>query len=179
MRVRPWLWFALGGALLLGLSRTRIGAAVIDRARATLAELIDREEGLRLTAYQDFAGYWTIGYGHRIQPGEPYGPGSTITKAEALQLLERDTQRATDAVQRAVTVPLNANQLAALTSLAYNIGTTAFASSTLVRRLNAGDVAGAREEFSRWINAAGKPSSILAGRRAREAQLFATPEVVA
>lgn len=174
-RDRLLLWILAGAGVLLALSRTRAGGAVMDK----LVDLIHREEGLRLEAYRDFAGYWTIGYGHKILPGEglhPHGPRRSISEAEARALLERDMATARQAVASAVTVPLNANQAAALTSLAYNIGAGAFRGSTLVKKLNAGDVAGAAAEFGRWIYAGGSPSQVLVGRRSREASLFASPE---
>lgn len=138
-------------------------------------ELIKRWEGKRLDAYQDVAGLWTIGYGHLVRPGEPYhpyGPVRSITEAEAEQLLARDMSAARDAVARAVTVPLSQNERGALESLAFNIGANAFASSTLVRKLNAGDKAGAADEFLRWIHAGGKVVQGLVNRRHDERNVF-------
>lgn len=176
MRGRAWLWLLLaaGGVLL-----ATKGAGVIARAAAKLRELIEREEGLRLEVYRDSAGYWTVGYGHKIVAGDPYFPNTTrrtITQAEAEQLLERDTAAARAAVEQATgSLQLNANQLAALQSLAFNIGARAFSTSTLVKKLQAGDLAGVQAEFGRWIYAGGAP--VLVGRRAREAALFGAPDL--
>ena len=79
------------------------------------------------------------------------------------------------AVAKAVTVPLNQNQYDALTSLAYNIGTGAFQRSTLLRRLNAGDHAGAAEQFGVWVRSGGADSPGLIARRAAERRLFEFP----
>ena len=65
---------------------------------------------------------------------------------------------------------LNQNQFDALVSLVFNIGTGAFARSTLLKRLNVGDYNGAAEAFLMWRNAGGKP--ILLNRRKREKALF-------
>ncbi len=74
-----------------------------------------------------------------------------------------------------VKVPLTANQLGALTSFAYNLGSGALASSTLLKLLNAGDYAGAAAQFARWNKARGKTLAGLTKRRAAEAALFLKP----
>lgn len=146
---------------------------IVDRALS----LIKRWEGLSLKAYQDVAGLWTIGYGHLIRPGErfhPYGPVMHITQAEADALLVSDSAAARKAVADAVKVPLSAGERAALESLAFNIGGTSFAGSTLVRKLNAGDRAGAAAEFLRWVHAGGKVVQGLVNRREDERREFLT-----
>ena len=67
---------------------------------------------------------------------------------------------------------MNQNQFDALVSLAYNIGTGAFNKSTLVKKLNAGDIRGAADQFDVWINAGGKRMQGLVNRRAREKALY-------
>lgn len=150
---------------------------VLDKA----ARLISGEEGERLTAYQDSGGAWTIGKGHLIKPGErffPYGDVRTITKAESDSLFAKDLAEAQSGVSM-VKVPLNANERAALLSLVFNIGKSAFASSTLLKLLNTGDRAGAAAQFIRWDYDNGVRVAGLTHRRAREAALFQTPELMA
>jgi lysozyme len=121
----------------------------IDKVR----QLIAGEEGLRLNAYRDTGGAWTIGYGHLIKPGErfyPHGSVRSITRSEAESLFSADISAAKLAVITAVKVLLNDNQRAALESLAFNIGSRNFKGSTLVRLLNAGDYAGASAQFLVW-----------------------------
>ena len=113
----------------------------------------------------------TIGYG--FTKGVKRGDTITLEEADARILKEYDSFEL--GVSRAVAVPLSANQLGALTCLAFNIGLTAFRSSTLLRLLNAGDYAGAAAQFTRWNNAAGKPMLGLTRRRAAEAALFLKP----
>jgi lysozyme len=75
-------------------------------------------------------------------------------------------------VNNSVTIPLNQNQFDALVSLAYNIGTGAFSKSTLVKKLNTGDIRGAADQFDVWVNAGGKRMQGLVNRRTKEKTLF-------
>lgn len=132
-------------------------------------DMIKGFEGLRLTAYQDSAGVWTIGYGHT---GPDVRPGMTITQARAEQLLRQDVARFEQAVRDAVRVPLTQNQFDALVSFSFNVGAGAFRGSTLLSKLNAGDYAGAQAEFGRWVHAGGQRLEGLVRRRTAEAELF-------
>lgn len=135
-------------------------------------KLIQEYEGLRLHAYQDSVGVWTIGYGSTkgVQPGDE------ITEAQAIELLAADVDRHADGVRRAVNVTLNQNQFDSLVSLVFNIGIGAFQRSTLLRKLNAGDYQGAAEEFLRWRYAGGKELRGLVRRREAERAMFLEPE---
>lgn len=126
-------------------------------------------EGLRLTVYKDSAGLDTIGYGHLVKPGESF---TTITEAEAEQLLKADISYAEDAVNRLVKVDLDQNQYDALVSFVYNVGAGAFADSTLLKRLNYGDYQGAANELDRWNKAGGRVIDGLVSRRYHEKRLF-------
>lgn len=134
-------------------------------------ELIKAHEGLRLRAYQDVVGVWTVGYGHTGTAK----PGMTITNEQADELLRHDVEQFENAVNNLVHVPLNQNQFDALTSFAFNLGRAALYRSTLLRKLNAGDYTGAAAEFGRWVNAGGKPWPGLIRRRKEERELFETP----
>lgn len=111
--------------------------------------IIKHCEGLRLTSYVCPAGKPTIGWGHT------YGVklGRTISEAEAEVLLDHDYQQAEDDVLELVTVPLTDNQLGALTSFVFNLGQGNFSKSTLLRKINASDFAGAAAEFDKWVYA--------------------------
>lgn len=136
---------------------------------ATLA-LIKQWEGLRLDAYQDVAGVWTIGYGHT---GPEVGAGQRIDEAAAETILRRDLQRFEDAVDRLVTAALNDNQFGALVSFAFNVGERALETSTLLRKLNAGDYDAVPVELVKWNRAGGKVVTGLINRRAAEVGLWA------
>jgi spore coat assembly protein SafA len=131
-------------------------------------DLIKGFEGLRLSAYQDSAGVWTIGYGHTGN----VKPGDRITQAQADELLQKDTAWAQQAVRDQVKVPLTQGQFDALTSFTFNLGAGALAKSTLLSKLNAGDYGGAQAEFGKWVHAGGQVLQGLVRRRAAEAELF-------
>ena len=130
--------------------------------------LIKSFEGLRLQAYQDSVGVWTIGYGAT----RGVKPGMSITKDQAERMLLNDVQRFEPEVERLVKVPLNSSQWDALICFTYNLGAANLESSTLLRLLNAGDYAGAADQFPRWNKAGGKVLPGLARRRAAERDLF-------
>lgn len=127
------------------------------------AELTARE-GLRLKAYKDTKGIWTIGVGHT---GPEVVEGSVITKDEAISIFQKDVKWAEDAVNNKVEVPLNQNQFDALVSFIFNIGETAWYKSTMLRLLNKGDYEGVIKQFDRWVI----PKEIT-GRRMSEKQQF-------
>ena len=135
--------------------------------------LIRQFEGLRLSAYRCAAGVPTIGWGTT----KGVKMGQTITRDEADRLLMEDVQRFADHVAALVTVPLNQNQLDALTSFVYNVGPTAFASSTLLRVLNAGLYKDAADQFLRWNKASNNVIAGLTRRRIAERELFLRADV--
>jgi len=143
------------------------------RASENGINLIKRFEGCRLTAYQDSVGVWTIGYGW-TQPvdGKPVGKGMTITQQKANQLLTEGVAQYENGVTNLVTVPLNQNQFDALVDFAYNLGVNALKGSTLLKKINAGDYAGAVNEFTKWNKAGGKELAGLTRRREAEKSLF-------
>ena len=136
-------------------------------------DLICDFEGKRLAAYDDGVGVWTIGFGTTIYPnGIKVKKGDTCTLDQAKSYMAHDLKKFEQAVNGAVNIALNQNQFDALVSLAYNIGTGAFNKSTLVKKLNAGDIRGAADQFDVWINAGGKRMQGLVNRRAKEKALF-------
>ena len=129
-------------------------------------------EGLRLNAYQDSGGVWTIGYGHT---GKDVKRGMTITQEQANDLLKKDVQWAVDCVNKAVTQAVNQNQFDAMVDFTFNVGCGAFRGSTLLRKFNAGDSAGAAEEFLRWKFVKGVEVVGLLRRRQADRTLFLAP----
>ena len=104
--------------------------AVVGKDSA--AQFIARWEGCKLSAYRDVAGIPTIGYGRTTD----VKMGDVCTQEQADAWLAEEVETFRRGVRGAVLVPLNENQLAACTSLAYNIGLAAFRGSTLLRKLN-------------------------------------------
>ncbi|MEX1034778.1 MAG: lysozyme [Sneathiella sp.] len=151
------------------------------------ADFIKSFEGNRLTAYDDGTGVMTIGYGHTgdVKVGE------TITQAQADSYFMEDVKGAVAAVNSAVKVNLTQGQFDALVSFTYNVGGGAFKSSTLLKKLNAGDFNAVTAELDRWIYAGDKQgmladfvrwaqpgsgkevSPVLKERREKEGRLFA------
>jgi lysozyme len=133
-----------------------------------LAEFVAVWEGFSATAYRCSANVWTIGYGTT----EGVKSSDTITRAEALVRLMAHLEEDARTVDRVVSVPLLAYERDALISLSYNIGRHNFTNSTLVRLLNAGDKAGAADQFLRWNRAGGRVVLGLVKRRTAERNLF-------
>jgi GH24 family phage-related lysozyme (muramidase) len=123
-------------------------------------------------AYLDPINIPTIGYGHT----HGVRMGMAITMAQADQFLHEDLHASEAAVLHSVSVPLTSNQFSALVSFTFNCGAGALANSTLLRKLNAKDYAGAAEEFGKWVNGNHGPLPGLVSRRAAEKKLFQTPD---
>lgn len=135
--------------------------------------LIKQFEGLKLTAYQDSVGVCTIGYGW-TQPvdGKPIRPGMTIKEETAERLLRTGLVGYESDVSKLVKVKLTQGQFDALVSFAYNLGARALSTSTLLKKLNAGDYAGGADEFPRGNKAGGNVLPGLTRRREAERALF-------
>lgn len=131
-------------------------------------ELTKSFESCRLMPYKDGGGVWTDGWGntHRVVPG------IAITQEKADNDLIMNVADAVDTVNDHVTVPLTQNQFDALVDFTFNCGAGAFKSSTLLKKLNAGDYGGAVAELARWNKDNGKVVAGLTRRRAAEQDLF-------
>lgn len=132
-------------------------------------DIIREFEGLRLKAYLCPAGKWTIGYGHT---GSEVKAGMTISEDKANALLANDLTTAEAVITKEVTVPISDNQFSALVSFVFNLGAGNFSRSTLLKKLNASDIAGAAAEFPRWNKVGGKALDGLTRRRDAERALF-------
>ena len=131
-------------------------------------DLIKHFEGLRLKAYQDSVGVWTIGYGHTKTAVK----GMVITEAQAEDLLRADLADAERSVEWLVHCDLDENEHGALVSFVFNLGAGNFAKSTLLKKLNAHQKLSASAEFAKWNKAGGKPLAGLTKRRDAERRLF-------
>ena len=139
-------------------------------------QFIKDHEGLRLKAYKDAVGIWTIGYGHTSDAYFNVEKGMEITNAKANDLLRHDVEEAEAGIDNMLKEPLpNGNMYGAVVSLVFNIGLGAFRNSTLLKKLNKKDYNGAASEFSKWVKAGGKTLPGLVRRRAEEKALFMTP----
>lgn len=135
---------------------------------------IKREEGEKLTAYADSVGILTIGVGHTgAVSGKPITRGMTITQNQSTALLLSDIAWVESSIGKSVKVPLTQNQYDALCSFVFNVGKSAFENSTLLKKLNASDYAGAADQLLQWKRAGNIPDLLLP-RRKRERELFKT-----
>lgn len=136
----------------------------IDKAKKIIKEI----ERLRLRAYLCPAKVWTIGWGHT----KGVKKGMQITEEQAEELLREDMQDAIDVVER-LGVELTENQYNALVSFVFNIGGSAFAKSTIRRKILANpNDKNIKDEFLRWVYADGKKLNGLENRRKKEAELY-------
>ena len=140
--------------------------------------LIESFEGLRLAAYQDVAGIWTIGYGHI----RGVRPGMTITKEQAILFLQQDLSDAETSVDSlTASVPTTNNQYAAMVSLCFNIGTGNFRTSSVLRFHLARDYTSAADKFLLWDKATEDGHLVevpgLLRRREAERDLYLTQDV--
>jgi len=130
-------------------------------------DFIKRQEGFSLKPYPDAAGH-SIYWGHYIRHNETFA--GTMEDAEAV--FARDLGEVSRTIRALVRVPLTQPQFDALGDFVYNVGAGRFAKSALLRKLNAGDYAGAAREFSRFAYSRGRKVPKLATRRAEEQALF-------
>ncbi len=131
--------------------------------------LTEQFESCRLVAYQDVKGVWTIGVGHT---GPDVYEGLAITQEQADAWLLQDVQNAVNHVNALVTVQLTQGEFDALCDFCFNCGCGAFAGSTMLRLLNAGDYKNAALEFAKWDKAGGQVVAGLLRRRQTEVQEF-------
>ena len=141
---------------------------------------------VNIDPYLDPIGIWTIGWGHAIAVKGRFLRGAAdkaqvlslyptgITLDQAVALLQADLMDAGRDVAAVIKVPVNDNEFGALVSFAFNLGVGNLSKSTLLKLLNAGDRAGAAEEFVKWNKAGGVVMAGLTKRRLAERELFLT-----
>lgn len=171
----PKTWAAIAAALGAGEEQAPVQSSPSTAMVTSPAgrKAITQREGNELTAYRDSVGILTIGVGHTSAAGLPtVKAGMKITAAESDEILSHDLKTFEKGVRDAVKVSLGQNEFDALVSLAFNIGVGAFSGSTLVKKLNAGDRAGAAAQFGVWVKAGGRTIKGLVTRREAERKQF-------
>lgn len=172
MNKKLTIWFIAGVVVLASLLaliyfsiiKRVIGMRISDKGLAALKQF----EALRLTAYQDSKGVWTIGWGHT----GGVKAGDTCTREQADKWLKQDVATAENAVN-SQDLKINQNQFDALVCFTYNVGVGAFKSSTLLKKIKANpDDPTIAAEFKRWKFCGGVALDGLANRRAVEANLY-------
>ena len=132
-------------------------------------DLLTHFEGLRLEAYQDSVGVWTIGYGHT----KGVTPSMKITESQANNLLKTELIEYQNYINEMVEVKLSQCQFDALVCWVYNLGPTYFKNSTLLTLLNQEVKFQIPKQIRRWNRAGGKVLKGLVRRREAEALMFA------
>lgn len=122
-------------------------------------------EGDARTAYIDMVGVPTVCYGHT---GNDIQYGKTYTYKECNDILRKDLVSHTGPMLKCINVPINENQYTAFALFTLNVGPTAFCKSSLLKKLNAGDYAGACDGLMAWTYAGGKQVKGLYNRRLYE-----------
>jgi lysozyme len=147
----------------------RLVTASVTATLCVAGAVVTHFEGLRSKTYLDPVGIPTICYGHTATATAAIGQVKSADECQ--QLLDSDLTVAIKAVDSLVKVPLTVERRAALVSFVYNVGSGQLAGSTLLRKLNGGDAAGACAELGRWVYAGGVKLNGLVARRAEERQL--------
>jgi len=140
------------------------------RLSPTGLELLKKSGGFRDRVYADVAGFHTIGYGHRLAPGEAYPAGITLAQGETI--LSHDLTIAESAVERLVKVSLTQGQFDALVDFVFNLGAGRLASSKLLNYLNNGKSDAAAWQLLAWDHAGSQEIASLKTRREAEFHLW-------
>jgi lysozyme len=157
-----------------------VGRRIVRVALAVSAAglvFLTHQEGRVYTAYPDPVLGWqvpTICDGHT---GPDVHKGEVANDAMCNALRAKDAQKALNYVAKCVTRrPLTQNQVDALVSFTVNVGGPRMCRSTLVKKLNRGDIRGAADQFLRWVYSGGRKLRGLVNRRRAERQLFLAPD---
>ena len=147
---------------------------MVNRIDTEGRNFIYKHEGVRLKAYLDVVGVPTIGVGFTYYPGgKKVKIGDTITQTQCDSMFTAIVASYEDAVFKAVKVPINQHQFNSLVSFSFNVGTSALANSTLLKRINAkASPEDIKSAFLMWDKAGGKVNEDLLQRRIDEADLF-------
>lgn len=138
----------------------RVAVATLALSAAGLVGLV-LQEGYTDKAVQPLPGdAWTVGFGTT----GGVKPGDATTPPKALERALRDVQVFEGALKACVTAPLSQAEFDVYLDFSYNVGSRAFCNSTMVRKLNALDYAGACNEFARWTIFQGKDCRIATNR---------------
>lgn len=166
--IQKLIFFILGISILYRMTKK------MDNYSGTMSDLIKKFEGYKDKAYQDVKGIWTIGFGLTRYPnGVAVQPGDTITREQGEQYFQQTLQKFAQGVEDSIKTKVNNNQFAALVSLAYNIGLTAFKNSTLLKLVNDNPNNPAiQNEFMKWVYSGGKKVKGLITRRETESKLY-------
>lgn len=155
-------------------ARITAGGLAVSLAGLTF---LTHQEGRRLAAYPDPALGWTVPTICDGHTGPDVHRGDVANNAMCDALRAKDARKALTYVAKCVTQrPLTQNQVDALVSFTVNVGGPRMCTSTLVKKLNLGDIRGAADQFLRWVYSGKRKLRGLINRRQAERKLFLTPD---
>lgn len=144
------------------------GAIAIAAALMTGPNGHDGLEGVRYQPYRDVIGLWTVCYGHA---GSDVMLGKTYSETECRALLNKDLTAVARQINPFIRVEIPEATRGALYSFVYNVGAGNFRTSTLLRKINQGDIQGACDQLRRWTYAGGQQWKGLITRREIEREV--------
>ncbi|MEM8722457.1 MAG: lysozyme [Cyanobacteria bacterium P01_G01_bin.39] len=159
-------------------TNSQLSSVELSVSHLKAMEMVKEFEGFRSQAYIDSDGTPVIGYGMSMINGRTVQMGDYIAQVDAESALSIKLREIQQQISSTTLVKLNSNQLAALTSFAFNVGFESLERSSLLRKLNSGDYLSAANEFPRWNKADMRgqlvPLSGLSKRRQAERAVFLT-----
>jgi len=144
-------------------------AAIVASAAVLVSVAV--HEGYKSTAYQDVVGVYTVGYGQ----ADGVKKGDVTNPVRALVKLEASLDEHAAGMVKCIHVPISQGEYDAYLDFTYNVGVSAFCYSTLNKKLNSMDYAGACKELLKWNTAGGKVVPGLAKRRQEEYEKCSLP----
>jgi GH24 family phage-related lysozyme (muramidase) len=164
--------------IILYMLRNKLAKSLTNTSFGLLSDqffnFIGGLEGFEPVAKPDYK-QWSIGYGsgYNWDENRPVQKGDVINQDTAKRWLLIEAQKYYDKVRGLVKVPINDNQLIALSSFAYNVGIDGLAKSTLLKLLNSGaDDSTVAAEFDKWVYAGNVRNTGLEKRRTAEKTMF-------
>ena len=152
----------------------------MQMSQAGIDALLKKFEGCKLSSYRCPANVCTIGYGHTSAAGSPtVVDNMKITQKQADDILRKDLVKYETGVHDMVTQPLSQNQFDVLVDFAYNAGLGNLKSSTLLKKVNAGQFDAVPTELMKWTKGGGKVLAGLVRRRQAESSWWTTDPVSA
>lgn len=134
-------------------TNSQLSTVDISTSHFKAMAMVKEFEGFRSQAYIDSDGTPVIGYGMSVVNDRKVRMGDDINQAHAELALSLKLQEIQQQILSSAVVKLNSNQLAALTSFAFNVGFESLERSTLLKKINSGDYISAANEFPRWNKA--------------------------
>ncbi|CAG8725722.1 27815_t:CDS:2 [Gigaspora margarita] len=137
-------------------------------------KFIEEQEGFKPNFYTNSAEQKTIGYGYNCNadPQKCKQIRAPISREQGEVILKRDLVEKETCVTELTKIKINPDQFSALVLFVYNLGCPYYKSTSLLNKLNSGDIKGAANEFRLYNKSNGKIMNGLIKRREAERALF-------